>query len=208
MEILYIESELKNLKLNLNKQEIAKLPKKLILCYTVQYKVIAEELKKQLKHNNIQILGFYQVLGCSKISNKSNLPILYIGTGQFHAYNLYLQAPEFYILDIYNNTINKIPISEIEKLKSRKRTALLKFLSANNIGILVSTKPGQENIKQAIKLKQELENKGKQAFIFISNNIDTNQFENFTIDSWVNTACPGLSLDNLNIINISDIIKL
>ncbi len=204
MKTLFIKSKLKNLKLALTKQEIVKLPKKLIICYSIQYKELTESIKKQLSSNNIAVNGLYQVLGCSKISNKSDLPILYIGTGRFHSYNLYLQAPELYMMDIANNIINKVPEKEIEKLKNRKRTALLKFLNADNIGILVSTKPGQENIEIAEKLKQKLENKGKKAFVFLSNNIDINQFENFNIDSWINTACPGLSLDSPNIINYKE----
>ena len=205
MKTLFIESRLKNLKLILSKQEIAKLPKNLILCYTIQYKLIAESIKKQLESNKIKILYFKQVLGCSKLNNKSDLPILLIGTGKFHAINLYLQASELYILDIADNHISKVPVQDIEKIKAKKRASLLKFLNAEKIGILVSTKPGQENMKKAIELKKKLKNKGKQVFVFVSNNIDTSQFENFNIDSWINTACPGLSNDNSNIINYSEI---
>ncbi len=225
MKTLFIESRLKNIKLILSKQEIAKLPKKLILCYTIQYKLIAESIKKQLELNKIKILSFKQVLGCSNLNNKPNFPIsknlldflgqekilfpvLYIGTGKFHAINLYLQASELYILDIVNNHISKVPVQDIEKIKAKKRASLLKFLNAEKIGILVSTKPGQENIKKAIELKKKLKNKGKQVFVFISNNIDTSQFENFNIDSWINTACLGLSNDNPNIINYTEIPNL
>ena len=52
------------------------------------------------------------------------------------------------------------------------------------------------------------EKQGKQAYIFISNNIDINQFENFSINSWVNTACSGLVIDNTSVINISELPRL
>ena len=110
-----------------------------------------------------------------------------------------------YVLD--NDKIIRISKAEIDRLKAKKRTALIKFLGADNIGILVTTKPGQENLKQAEKLRDKLTKKGKQAYIFISNNIDIAQFENFNIQSWVNTACSGLAMDNVNIINISDLPK-
>ena len=45
---------------------------------------------------------------------------------------------------------------EIEQLKIKRKTALMKFLNADKIGILVSTKPGQENMKQAQKIKEKL----------------------------------------------------
>jgi len=200
MKILYIESKQDNINFNLDKKEIAKLPKKLFLAYSIQYKSAAINIKKQLISNNIKITKFQQVLGCTNVNTQD--PILLIGTGRFHALNLYLQCPFIYVLE--NNKIRKIPKGEIKSLKTKRRTALLKFLSADKIGILVSTKPGQENINLAMKLKQKLKQKNKQIFIFISDNIDTDQFENFKIDSFVNTACSGLSLDSPSIINYNE----
>ena len=207
MKILYIQAKQNNLSIKLNKPEMLRLPKQLFLVYSIQYKQLAENIKKQLVKHKIKIIKFQQVLGCSKISNKDNLPILLVGSGRFHAQNLMLQAHErLYVLE--NNKIIKIPDKEINELKAKRKTALIKFLRADKISILVSTKPGQENLNQAIKLKEKIEkqNNQKKVFIFISNNIDTSQFENFNIDSWINTACAGLSMDNSNIINISEIL--
>lgn len=203
MKILYIESKLKNLNADISEQEINKLPEKLFLVYSVQYKDLAESIKKQLIDKKIKIMGFQQVLGCSKISNKSNHAILLIGSGRFHLINLLTPSSDVYFLE--NNRIIKIPNEEIEKLKAKQKSALIKFLNAEKIGILVSTKPGQENLEKAVKLRQKLNKKGKQAHIFISNNINVSQFENFNISSWINTACPGLALDNPNIINYTEL---
>ena len=201
--ILFIPAIQKNLDIKINKSEIKKLPKKLFLAYSIQYKELAENIKSQLTKNKIKVIKQQQVLGCSKISNKNNIPILLISTGKFHAQNLYLQTPILYVLE--NNKIIKIPESEIRNLKAKKKTALIKFLKAERVGILVSTKPGQENLNRAVKLKKQLEGKGKQAYVFISNNIDITQFENFNIQSWINTACSGLSMDNPDIININEL---
>ncbi len=204
MKILYIDSKQKNLNTKISKEEILKLPKKLFLAYSLQYKDLANEIKKQLLTYNIKIEKYEQVLGCSKINTK--LPVFLISTGRFHAINLFLQVPEVYVLE--GNIITKVSKKEIEKVNTRKRTALIKFLSAENIGILVSTKPGQENLKQALALKKKLKKKSKQAQVFLTNNINIGEFENFQIDSWVNTACPGLERDNSSIINIEDLPKL
>ncbi|MFA5173729.1 MAG: diphthamide synthesis protein [Candidatus Pacearchaeota archaeon] len=201
MKTLFIEAKLKNLDIQLSKQEISRLPREIVLAYSIQYKEIAYNIAKQLKHNNIKLNKITQVLGCSKL--KTHLPILLVGTGRFHATNLYLQSPIIYVLE--GNKIIQIPESEINKLKAKRKTAFIKFLSAESIGILVSTKPGQENLNKAIKLKQKLIKQGKSTHIFVSNNIDTSQFENFNINSWINTACPGLANDNSNIINIDDL---
>lgn len=207
MKTLHIPAIQKNLNIKLNKSEIAKLPKKLFLVYSIQYQSLANNIAEQLKQQKIKIQKKQQVLGCSKIFNKNNLPILLISTGKFHAENIMLQTSALFVLE--NSKIIKISQSEINKLKAKRQTALIKFLKAERIGILVSTKPGQENLNKAIKLKKQLENQKipKQAHIFISNNIDISQFENFNIDSWINTACNGLARDNSSIINISDLPK-
>ena len=49
------------------------------------------------------------------------------------------------------------------KVKTRKKAALLNFYSSQNIGILVTTKPGQENLKTAIILKDKIENDMREA---------------------------------------------
>ena len=203
---LFIQAKQKNLNITLSKAELKKLPKKILLLYSIQYKPLAESIKTQLQKSKIKIQKFQQVLGCSKISNPNKLPILLISTGRFHAQNLYLQAPIIYILE--NNKIIQIPQSEISEIKTKRKTALLKFLSADKLGILVSTKPGQENLKNALKIKQKIEkkpNNQKKVYLFISNNIGINQFENFNIDSWINTACPGLIVDNPCIINYDEL---
>jgi diphthamide biosynthesis enzyme Dph1/Dph2-like protein len=199
MKILYIESRLKNPYINLDESEIKKLPKKIFLAYTVQYRDLIDKLKKILKKSGIEVTGSKQILGCTKINFKS--PILLIGDGRFHARNLYSQSNDIYLLE--NNTILHVPYKDIEYLKMKKKTSIIKFLSANNIGILVSTKPGQYDLDVAMRLIEKL--KKKNPFLFIADNLNIADFENFNIDSWVNTACPGLSNDSPDIINYSDL---
>ena len=203
MKTLYIEAFQKSDLIELDNSEIKKLPKRLFLAYSIQYKKLAESIKKQLIENGIKLERFQQVLGCSVV--KTNLPILLVSTGKFHARNLFLQTPILYVLE--NDKIIQIPKKDIENQRIMRKTALMKFLSSENIGILVSTKLGQENLDKAIKLKADIEKKGKNAFIFLSNNIDISQFENFNIGSWVNTACPGLCFDNSSIINMNEVPK-
>jgi len=203
MKVLYIETKRnkpEDITLELNR-----LPKKLFLAYSIQYKKNAEIIKKQLERANFNILGFQQVLGCSKITLTTNTPILLIGSGRFHALNLALQGYEVYV---YNNSaINKIGEEDIKKLKQNKQVALNRFFSSTNIGFLISTKPGQNRIGSALDAKDKILKKypEKRVNLFVSNNINLNEFENFPIDLWVNTACPGLINDSSKIINLDDI---
>jgi diphthamide biosynthesis enzyme Dph1/Dph2-like protein len=179
--------------------ELKDIPKEIFIAYTIQYQELAEKIKAKLEKSH-KILGFQQVLGCSILKAKN---ILLIGSGRFHALQLALQGSKVYIYE--QGKIIKIGDNEIEKLKSRKKLALSKFYSSSRIGIIVSLKSGQEHLDQALELQKNLEKQGKKAYILISNNINLLDLENFQLPVYINTACPGLSLDSGDIINISDL---
>lgn len=188
-------------KAKINKSRIKslskKLPKNLAIAYSVQYKDLAFEMRYLLSEHNITRV--VQVLGCSKpVFPKNTDAVLLIGSGRFHAVALaYETKLPIYILE--REHLNRIPKEEIEVLERKQKASYLKFLSAERIGIIVSTKPGQQNLKKALAFKKKLK---KNSYLFIANNIDKNEFENFGLNSWVNTACPRLDMDS-SIINIS-----
>jgi len=196
MKTLFIEALKKQ---KINDIDFSKLPSKIILAYSIQYKPLADEIKKKLGK---RIKWFQQVLGCTELKGK--YPIFLVGSGKFHALQLALQGNQVYILE--GNEIVQLDSKEIEKLKTNRKTALIKFLTANMIGILVSTKPGQENLKKAEKLKKQLEKKHKEAFIFIGDNLNIGELENYNIESWVNTACPALTSDS-RVVNLAEILS-
>jgi len=175
------------------------LPKNLAIAYSSQYKSQAEELKKFLKP-----IFFTQVLGCSNPNfPKETKTILLISDGKFHAVSLAYESK----LPVYlfnRNNLQKISKEEISVLEKKQKGAYLKYLNAEKIGILISTKPGQENLKRAIEFAKS--QKTKDSYLFIANNIDTNEFENFPqIESWVNTSCPRMDMNNSSIINMRKI---
>jgi len=186
---------------------IGKLPQKVFLAYLAQFKGQAESMKKAIKKTGRKILGFQQVLGCTKLQTPCQ--IVLIGNGSFHALNLAMQN-KLPILLYSNGSSRLIGEKDISEIKKKKQAALSKFLVSNNIGILVSTKPGQENLKAAEGIKKKINAKypEKQVFLFISSTVNTAEFENFPIDSWINTACPRISEDSHKILNPDDILEL
>ncbi|MBA7494840.1 hypothetical protein ES702_05417 [subsurface metagenome] len=175
-----------------------KLPKNIAIAYSIQYKDIAFEIKELLSNNITRIT---QVLGCSKPKlPKNTQAMLLIGSGRFHALSL-AQETKLPIYILENNKLTKISKQELELFERRQRASYVKFLNSEKIGILVSTKPGQQNLKKALNFKKKCKN---QAYLFISNDINANEFENFTLDCWVNTACPRLDMDS-SVINIDKI---
>lgn len=146
-----------------------------------------------------------QILGCNiknaeKIKDKVDC-FLYIGSGRFHPLYLAIKLKKpVYIANPNTNEVSKIDEAEILDYERKLKGKLNKFYSAKTYGILVSTKPGQNNIKKAEELRKKLKN----SYIFICNNINENEFENFrNIDIWINTAC--VRIEGKNIINLEDL---
>jgi diphthamide biosynthesis enzyme Dph1/Dph2-like protein len=201
MEKVFIPAILKS---SINSKKIneisKKLPKKITLCYSIQYKKVAEEIKSILEKTH-KITEFIQVLGCSKPKVKGEA-ILLISNGKFHAISLYYETKvPTYILDHDNFT--KINDKDIEIFEKKERASMLKFLNAEQVGFLISTKEGQQRLKKALKKGKSLK---KESYYFLANNLDAAQFENFPqIKSWINTACPRMDLNDKDMINISKI---
>jgi len=127
-------------KIKLDKSKLKNLPKDIALVYSIQYKEQAEQIKKILKP-----LAFIQVLGCSKPKfPKNTKAILLISNGKFHATALAFETKlQTYIYN--NSTLEKISQKDLELLEKNQKASKLKYLHADNLGILISTKPGQQN---------------------------------------------------------------
>lgn len=202
MKFLFIPAKSKS---KVNKEKIIdlsrKLPKNLAIAYSIQYKDIAKEVKEILaKSHNINSL--VQILGCSKPKfPKQTQAVLLIGSGKFHAIALGFETG----LPIYmlrKDSIEKISEQDVNKLEKAHKASYLRFLNANKIGILISLKPGQYKFKKVLELKRKI--KDKKSYLFLANNINSAEFDNYKIDSWINTACPRLDMD-VRVVNSSSL---
>jgi diphthamide biosynthesis enzyme Dph1/Dph2-like protein len=189
----------------LNKSKFSKVSKKLpneiAIAYSIQYKKIAQEIKQEMSQTH-NITKFIQVLGCTKPNfSKQTKAILLISNGKFHAVSLALESKlPVYLLDHDNLTL--ISKEDIKKLEQQRKVSYLKFLHSDKVGIIISTKPGQQNLKKALELKKKLKQK---AYLFLSNNIDASEFENFQLDCWINSACPRMDMASKDLINIGNL---
>ncbi|MBU0959241.1 MAG: diphthamide synthesis protein [Nanoarchaeota archaeon] len=176
-----------------------KLPKNIALVFSIQFQDIALEIRKILSENH-KITAFMQVLGCSQPRFQDTDAILLIGSGKFHAVSLAFET-KLPVFVLKHEELEKVSDKDVQELETKHKTSYLKFLHADKVGILITTKPGQERIKRSLELKKKL---NKKTYLFIGNNIDIKEFENFTIDSWINTACPRMDFDRA-IINLNDL---
>ena len=203
MKTLFIPAKV-NSEVNERKIEALKLPESIAILYSVQYQDIALKIKEILSKKS-KITEIIQVLGCSKpkFSNETKA-VLLISSGQFHAVSLARSTRlPIYILEA--DRLRKISNEEISAFEKRKQGSQMKFLNSENVGILVSVKPGQENMKKALSLKDKLKN--KKSYLFLGNDLNSSEFENFNdIEAWINTACPRMDFDS-SVINIEDLEK-
>ena len=214
MKTLYIEArkKFKDSEIKYNLLDSIK-GKTIALAATIQYIDLVPKVKSYLESKGKKVItkqgAFHKahILGCNSTAlDKSADTILIITDGTFHAINNAIQLQrEIYIFT--TNTLDKIEQKEIDAHNKKTLTKQKKFLLANNIGLIVSTKHGQHH-KSIQIIKEKIEKKNKKVYVFESNNIDTNEFENFPqIQIWVNTACFGLARDDMRIINLTDISK-
>lgn len=185
------------------KKEISKIPyKKFALLFSNQFANVANRIEKTSEKDFIAKM---QVLGCSnpKFSNDVEA-ILIIGEGKFHTVSIAYESklPTF-VLE--NEKIWEVNSEEIEKMAKKEKGMLLRYLNSEEIGIIVTTKPGQLRLDKAMDFHKKL--KEKRSYIFVANDINISEFENFGLDSWVNTACPRMDLTDGPIINLDKIPK-
>jgi 2-(3-amino-3-carboxypropyl)histidine synthase len=221
MDKLFIEGR-SNQDITLPVSALTLLPKKLALLTTVQHAHKIEEVKKFLEINKKRVTmvkGIHsrypgQILGCDilRLPKPDIDAFLYIGTGEFHPKELLLtQAKPVFVYNPLSKKLYQLKDSDIEKLKRRQKGSLIRFLSSTNIGVLITTKPGQCNLEPALKLKALYPDKS--FFFIVFDTIDFQSLENFPfIECFLNTACPRIGYeDQINlakpILNIDELTR-
>lgn len=209
MEIMHILAKSSIDVMPIVKKAVKKLPKTIGLVTTIQHKHQLKEIKRYLEKNKKKAIIAGQILGCNadaakKIMKKVDA-FLYIGSGEFHPLEAALETDKRVIIaNPLSETVTEIKQKDIEDYRKRERGALIRFLSSDKIGILVSLKSGQNKLDEALELKKRLEDKGKKAYIFVADMINLDECENFPfIESWINTACPRI--EGKHVINLKTV---
>ncbi len=185
---------------------------------SVQFCNNLDTVKKQLQQNGITIVTSRpdrthvssQLLGCDLFHGSLQLPVtelakidcyLYIGDGKFHPLALAYrqkdspQSKEIVCDDPLRRKCTVMTGKDIEKILQKYKSSLMKFLSSQKVGVLVTIKPGQEQLTPAVQLEKTFPD--KKFYYFVDNTISFDQLENFPfIDVWVNTACPRIGMDD------------
>jgi len=142
-----------------------------------------------------------QVIGCD-YSNAISIAkdveaFLFVGGGLFHALGVALSTSKpTIVVDPYDNTAFSVD-KEAERIFKQRWASIEEARKGKNFAVLVGLKPGQKRLEEALQIKQKLEENGKTACLFAVKDITPEVLMEFpTIDAFVNTACPRISLDD------------
>jgi len=91
----------------------------------------------------------------------------------------------------------------VDNFTKQRKASKLRFLKAETVGIIVSSKTGQNGIMSALRLKQRTD---KKYYIFGVDTLNYSELQNFPfIQCWVNTACPRIVDEKNDVVNIEDV---
>jgi len=142
-----------------------------------------------------------QVIGCDYSNVKSVTSdvdaFLFIGGGRFHALGVALATSKPTIVaDPYSQAAYELE-AEVQKILKQRYASIQQAQDAKNIGILISLKPGQKHLEEALKIKEDIEKKDKAAYLLAIREVLPEVLNEFpSIEAFVNTACPRISLDD------------
>jgi len=133
-----------------------------------------------------------QVLGCNfEAATKTGAPeILFVGTGLFHPIGIALSTRSRVIaLDPLTGIASEV---SGDTLLRRRFAVMEKARTASSVGIIVSTKSGQ----QRLDLARRLVSLSPLATIVMMHEVIPDELLNLGFDAYVNTACPRLAYDD------------
>jgi len=199
MKKIFIPAYLKRDPLPSVKKALERLKKyeRIGLITTAQHLNQLQKIEEFLARNGKIPVEGGQILGCNltnakKIEGKVDC-FLYIGSGKFHPLGIAILTDKpVVIANPYSDSSSVISEEDKKRYFKRRKGQVMRALTAEVFGILISTKDGQFNLKGAIEIKRRIEKRGKKAFLFAGSEITPDNLLPFDVDSWINTACPRL----------------
>jgi 2-(3-amino-3-carboxypropyl)histidine synthase len=181
---------------------------KIGLATTVQHIQLLDEVRESLVRagktvvvgdaGKINYAG--QVTGCNYTNVKSVADeveaFLFIGGGRFHALGIALATSKpTVVADPYEGRAYSVTMDAQAVVKQRW-AGVQQATSAKTFGIIVGLKPGQLHLEAALHVKEAVEKNGKTALLLAINEVTPETLLEFpSIDAYVNTACPRISLE-------------
>jgi 2-(3-amino-3-carboxypropyl)histidine synthase len=179
------------------------------LLANIQYIDILEPIKSILEANGYTVMigrgddrvkypG--QILGCN-FSAARNIQgdvvgFVVVADGTFHPLGIGLATtkPVLAYDPISDQTLDVTTLKE--ELLRQRSGAIARAKECTEFGIILSTKPGQNRIKYAKKIRKKLEQNAFNGTLIAMENISPLVLDYLPYDAYINTACPRLAIDD------------
>jgi len=183
--------------------------KKIGLVTTVQHvEMLSEARQTLLKAGKSLAIGDAgrtkypgQVFGCDYSNAKAVVKdveaFLFVGGGRFHAIGAALAtAKPTVVADPYERRAYSVE-NEVKKIMKQRLASINEAREAVKFGVLTGLKSGQKRLDDALWVKERLGEAGKKATLLVLREVTPEVLMQFpTIEAFVNTACPRISLDD------------
>ena len=142
-----------------------------------------------------------QVTGCD-YSNAQAVAedvdaFLFVGGGRFHALGVALAASKpTVVADPYERRAYSVD-SDAQKVKRQRWTSIQKAKESKRFGVIIGLKSGQNWLEKALQVRDKLKRTGKKTTLLAVREVTPEALMEFpSLDAYVNTACPRISLDD------------
>jgi len=142
-----------------------------------------------------------QVLGCdfsnAQAVSENVEAYVFVGGGRFHAIGVALATEKPTIIaDPYEQVAYPIQ-DQVRRIIMQRWANIVEAKQAKSFGVLISLKSGQMRLREAMSIKDKLEETGLKATLLALREVTPSALMQFPgIDAFINTACPRISLDD------------
>jgi len=179
------------------------------LATTVQHVDMLGEAREQLlKAGKSVTLGdagrsLYggQVIGCDYSNAQAVMKevdaFLFIGGGKFHAIGVALATSKpTVVADPHERRAYSVD-ADVQKIIRQRWISIQKARESERIGVIIGLKSGQRWLEKALQVRDKLEKVGKKTTLLAIREVTPEALMEFpTLNAYVNTACPRISLDD------------
>lgn len=210
IQVLYVFVDIKidlnhlieTIKLNINKEE----ENCLALVSTIQFVSSIQSIVKLLQDDGYKIilpqckpLSPGEILGCTAPKLASNVNyLIYIGDGRFHLESIMIanEHVKAYKYDPYNKQFTH-EYYDFDRMKLNRHKAIdTSLINTKLYGLILSTLGRQGSCNILETLKDKLNEYNKEYILVLMSEIFPKKLELFKdIDTWIQIACPRLSID-------------
>lgn len=175
----------------------------LCLVSTIQFSSLLDDVKKDLikKGFSVQIpqtkpLSKGEILGCTSPKVKDADVSIYFGDGRFHVESFIIANPKMKVFcyDPYTKKLTKETYDH-KRMFSIRQKDIEETKKARVVGIVLSTLGRQGSLLVLKNILNTIGNKAKVIVVLMSQIRPEKLNKLLNVDSWVQIACPRLSID-------------